>query len=93
MSREINPKIDALFVEGPDDGAVVNALIEKLTGKTLGTLRLVRTDDKGGGAPWALRKFDDFVAVAQPGARVGVIIDRDGIEGRPDNGPAVSARP
>ena len=25
MRREIMAKIDALFVEGPDDGAVVNA--------------------------------------------------------------------
>jgi hypothetical protein len=30
MARAINDKIDALFVEGPDDGAVVNALMEKL---------------------------------------------------------------
>lgn len=36
MSRIINPRIDALFVEGPDDGAVVNAFVEKLTGNKLG---------------------------------------------------------
>jgi hypothetical protein len=29
MAREINARIDALFVEGPDDGAVVNAFVKK----------------------------------------------------------------
>jgi hypothetical protein len=92
MNREINPNIDALFVEGPDDGAVVNAFVEKLTGKKLGKSRLVRTNDTGGGAQWALRKFGEYVASAPEGARVGVIVDRDGSDGRPDNWPTVSAR-
>lgn len=35
MSREINTKIDALFVEGPDDGVVVNALVKKVLGLDL----------------------------------------------------------
>jgi hypothetical protein len=34
MAREINARIDALFVEGPDDGALVNALVNRLTGST-----------------------------------------------------------
>jgi hypothetical protein len=50
MSRSINPKIDALFVEGPDDGAVVNAFVEKLTGIELGRRPyLVRANDTCGG--------------------------------------------
>jgi hypothetical protein len=32
MPREINAGIDAPFVEGPDDGALVNALVKQLTG-------------------------------------------------------------
>ncbi len=93
MSRIINSKIDALFVEGPDDGAVVNAFVEKLTGNKLGRHPyLVRTMDAGGGIQWALREFDSYVDAAPDGARVGVIVDRDGVEGRQDNWPAVSAR-
>lgn len=93
MSRIITPKIDALFVEGPDDGAVVNALVGKLKGIELGRPpHLVRTIETGGGVHWALREFDEYVARAPDGARVGVIVDRDGIERRPDNWPAVSAR-
>ena len=92
MRREIMAKIDALFVEGPDDGAVVNALVHKLTGVDLakGKDRLVRTNETGGGCAWALAEFDKFVAEARPGARIGVIVDRD--EATNDNWPAVRAR-
>jgi hypothetical protein len=94
MFRAIDPKIDALFVEGPDDGAVVNALVKK--GKEELDLaetnrRLIRTGEKGGGAPWALDTFGSYVAQAPDGARVGLIVDRDGMEGRPDNWPKVQA--
>jgi hypothetical protein len=90
MTRVINAKIDALFVEGPDDGAVVNALIKKLVGIELGhKTRLVRTSDEGGGDAWALRAFEDLVQKAQPGARVGVIVDRDQVMN--DKWPMVSA--
>jgi hypothetical protein len=92
MPRAINAKIDALFVEGPDDGAVVNAFVKKLTGTDLSRRpHLIRTDEHGGGVEWALCAFDRHVAAAHVGARVGLIIDRDGIENRPDNWPKVSA--
>ena len=92
MTRAINPKIDALFVEGPDDGAVVNAFVKRLTGADLARRPyLVRTNESGGGAPWALRAFDEYVTSAPDGARIGLIIDRDGIENRPDNWPKVSS--
>jgi hypothetical protein len=29
-ARELNAKIDAFFVEGPDDGTVVNTVVKKL---------------------------------------------------------------
>jgi hypothetical protein len=62
MARQINAKIDALFVEGPDDGAVVNALVKKLLGIDLAKRPyLVRANEAGGGDSWALREFDQLV--------------------------------
>jgi hypothetical protein len=91
MSRQINDKIDALFVEGPDDGAVVNAFVKKLAGVDLARRpnRVVRTNDDGGGDSWALHEFEKYLATEQPGARVGLVVDRD--DPRNDKWPAVSA--
>ncbi len=88
MPRQLT-KIDALFVEGPDDGAVVNAFVKKLTGIDLATSRLVRTKDDGGGDSWALREFDQYIRERKEG-RVGVIVDRDGVDN--DKWPAVRER-
>jgi hypothetical protein len=90
MAREINDKIDALFVEGPDDGAVVNALVEKLVGIDLARRphRVVRTREEGGGDSWAIREFEDYIAKTHQGARVGLIVDRD--DATNDKWPAVS---
>ncbi len=92
MARTIDARIDALFVEGPDDGAVVNAFVRKVTGVDLShrSARLVRTEEAGGGDAWALRQFDEQIATARQGARIGVIIDRDGPEN--DKWPAVRDR-
>jgi hypothetical protein len=89
--REINDKLDAVFVEGPDDGALVNALIRKLVGIDLAKHpnKLVRTNPEGGGDAWALREFERYIATARPSARVGVIIDRD--DATHDKWPAVQA--
>jgi hypothetical protein len=75
MAREINDKIDALFVEGPDDGATVNAFVKKLAKIDLARhpYRVVRTLEEGGGDVWALREFERYIATARPGARVGLI--------------------
>lgn len=91
MAREINDKIDALFVEGPDDGAVVNALVKKLLGIDLARTpyRVVRTREEGGGDVWALREFKKYIDTARPSARVGLIVDRD--DATNDKWPAVSA--
>ena len=89
MPRQIT-RDDALFVEGPDDGAVVNAFVKKLTGIELATCRLVRTKDDGGGDSWALREFDQFIRERKEGARVGVIVDRDGVDN--DKWPVVRQR-
>jgi hypothetical protein len=92
MARAIDARIDALFVEGPDDGAVVNAFVHKATGVDLShrSTRLVRAGEAGGGDAWALRKFDEHVATAREGARIGVIVDRDTPEN--DKWPAVLNR-
>jgi len=91
MSRLINDKIDALFVEGPDDGVVVNALVKRALelDLTKAPFRVVKTREEGAGYSWALREFKQFIAVAQRGARVGLIVDRDSTEN--DKWPAVSA--
>lgn len=76
--RAIDARIDALFVEGPDDGAVVNALIKRRLGIDLAVRPwLVRTKDDGGGARWAVREFEAYASSARPDARVGLIVDRD----------------
>jgi hypothetical protein len=80
--RAINAKIDALFVEGPDDGSVVNALVERTLHIDIShrRSRLVRTNEAGGGDAWALRAFRDYVELKHEGARVGLILDRDSAE-------------
>lgn len=89
MSREITKGIDAIFVEGPDDGAVVNTLVKKLAGIDLAGPRLVRCKEEGGGDSWALRQFETYIATERPGARVGLIVDRDDTTN--DKWPAISA--
>lgn len=89
MPREIRRGIDALFVEGPDDGAVVNALVKKLSGIDLAGPRLVRCREEGGGDAWALAEFERYIATERPGARVGLIVDRDDVAN--DKWPAVAS--
>jgi len=90
MPRVIDARIDALFVEGPDDGALVNALVKKTLGADLARRpHLVRTREEGGGDAWALDEFERYIANERPGARVGLIVDRDNASN--DKWPAVSA--
>jgi hypothetical protein len=79
------------FVEGPDDGAVVNALVKKLVGVDLARHpnRVVRTNEDGGGMIWAIREFESYLAAGRPEARVGLIVDRD--DGPHDPWPSVRA--
>jgi hypothetical protein len=91
MARALNDKIDALFVEGPDDGAFVNAFLSNREGIDLSRHphRLVRTNADGGGDSWALREFEKYTTTARAGARVGVVVDRDQVGN--DKWPAVHA--
>ncbi len=87
-AARINPRIDALFAEGPDDGAVVNALVRKALGIELARRPfLVRVNEEGGGDSWALRQFDAYIETNREGARVGLILDRDAPEN--DKWPSV----
>jgi len=89
MARAINDKVDALFVEGPDDGAFVNAFMSRAEGIDLARHphRLVRANAEGGGDSWALREFEKYLTTARAEARVGVIVDRD--DSSNDKWPAV----
>jgi hypothetical protein len=90
MAREINARIDALFVEGPDDGALVNALVNRLTGIDLARepYRLVKAQPDGGDT-WAVRQFKQRIDEGRPGARIGLIVDRD--QEANDKWPTISA--
>ncbi len=90
--RGLQQSLDALFVEGPDDGAVVNALVAAGLRVDLATppRRIVRVRPEGGGDRWALGAFDAYLATARPEARVGVIVDRDTVDN--DKWPAVRER-
>ena len=83
MARAIERGIDKLFVEGTDDQAVVNALVKRATGVDVAEIKLVQTQGAAGAA-WALGEFARYAAEARTGTRIGVIVDRDGIDGRPD---------
>ncbi len=89
-ARAIRWGIDALFVEGPDDGATVNAIVTKVLATAIEPQRLVKCDERGGGFETASRQFDAFVRDAHDGARIGLIVDRDTAEN--DKWPAVRAR-
>jgi hypothetical protein len=79
MPREINAKIDALFVEGDDDRAVVNALMKKMAGLdlTVDPYKVVKSNRDGGGDTWAVRQFKKRIEEGRPEARIGLIVDRD----------------
>jgi hypothetical protein len=83
-------KVDALFVEGPDDGALVNAFVNRLTGIDLARepYRLVKAQPAGGDK-WAVRQFKQRIDEGRPGARIGLIVDRD--QEANDKWPTISA--
>jgi len=96
MAREINDRIDALFVEGQDDGALVNALVNRVIGIDLAREphKVVKVRSDGGGDTWAVRQFKKRVEEGRRQARVGLqariglIVDRD--DDTNDKWPVVS---
>ena len=91
MARQLRPKEDALFVEGPDDMAVVNALVKVPLGLDIGRpVELARKPlSQTGGLEAAIAGFERRVRERKAGAHVGLLIDRDGHDGRGDNMPRV----
>ena len=80
-----SPSNDKLFVEGPDDGAVVNAIVERRFAIDIGPKRLVSAGAAGKRCfDSALDRFATAVANVHPGSGVGLLVDRDGIDGKPD---------
>jgi hypothetical protein len=85
--RELRRGIDALHVEGPDDGATINALVRRELQVEIGQpLRLIKVghDSANGGFEQASRGFRQAIELRQPGARLGLVADRDGLDGKPD---------
>jgi hypothetical protein len=76
-SRELQPGVDALFVEGSDDGAFTNAFVKRCLDVDLAHAKLVKLKERGGGVDWAMAAFKKFAGEAHAGARVGLIVDRD----------------
>lgn len=92
--RELSMRLDSLFVEGPDDGVVVNALVRKLLGQEIGRAKerkIVKRNDAAPGVEGAIDLFDKALGIVGENHRVGLLIDRDGVDGKPDRWPAVSA--
>lgn len=87
------PGRDALFVEGPDDGVVVNALADKGLVIDLARSRLIKVGkrDGAGGFDQALALFRDAASAIKPGGRIGLLVDRDGVDGKPDRWDDVRA--
>jgi hypothetical protein len=87
MPRPIKPKEDALFVEGPDDMSVINELVKALLNLDIsaGTQLVRKPPTSGGGVDRAVDQFGKYLVERKPASRVGLVIDRDGLEGRPDN--------
>ena len=79
MARQLRPKEDALFVEGPDDMAVVNALVKVPLGLDIGRpVELARKPlSQTGGLEAAIAGFERRVRERKAGAHVGLLIDRD----------------
>jgi len=73
-----------LFVEGPSDGAVVNALVRARLGVDLGNPkghRIVDAPPEEGGFFQALNRFKSALASRRP-ERLGLVVDRDGTPDR-----------
>jgi len=79
-----------LFVEGHTDGAVINKLVSTRLKVDLATPahRIVDAPVGEGGFEQALKRFEDALAAQKP-ERVGLVVDRDGGDGKQDRWAAV----
>lgn len=82
-----------LFVEGHSDGAVVNKLVLLRLGVDLSrpsSHQIVQVGQVDGGFDAALGGFAAALAAKRP-ARLGLLVDRDATDGKPDRWNAVHA--
>lgn len=79
----IDASVSSLIVEGPDDGVVVNALVRRRLGHDLARKdqRIVKSAE---GITNAIDLFKKAAARVQPNGRVGLLVDRDGLDNKPD---------
>jgi hypothetical protein len=84
---------DVLIVEGGDDGAVVNALVHKRLQKDISATKLVKVGrgDADAGFETALTLFASAANQLHPNQRLGLLVDRDAVDGKPDRWDAVQA--
>ncbi|MFO0681131.1 MAG: DUF3226 domain-containing protein [Sandaracinus sp.] len=88
--RALCKGLDQLIVEGTDDRAFINALVQRRLGVDIVAPKLIKTRDDGGGASWALSEFAEQLKTPRPTARVGLVLDRDAAAN--DNLPRVRAQ-
>jgi hypothetical protein len=82
-----------IFVEGANDGAVINKLIAARLGFSLSappSHRIIDAPIGDGGFDEALRRFSAALTAQRP-ARLVLVVDRDGHDGKPDRWLAVAA--
>lgn len=87
-----NIKTQALFVEGQSDASVVNKLVKLRLGIDLAekNQRIVRAVAGEGGFDSTLEQFRAALEAKRP-ERLGLLVDRDGHEGRADRWPRIVA--
>lgn len=82
-----------VFVEGPNDGAVINKVIAarlKVDLATPPSHRIIDAPVGEGGFDEALRRFSAALEARRP-TRLGLVVDRDALDGKPDRWPSVAA--
>ncbi|MBK6688020.1 MAG: hypothetical protein IPG45_26330 [Deltaproteobacteria bacterium] len=82
-----------LFVEGPSDAAVINKLVLirlKVDLAQPPSHRIIEAPAGDGGFDAALQRFTNALGAKKPN-RLGLLVDRDGLDGKPDRWGAVSA--
>ena len=80
-----------LFVEGPSDAAVVNKLVLlnlKVDLARPPSHQIIEASSEEGGFDQALSRFRDALTARRP-ERLGLVVDRDNVDGKPDRWEAV----
>ncbi|MGC4119168.1 MAG: hypothetical protein QM765_32295 [Myxococcales bacterium] len=79
-----------LFVEGVSDAVVINKLVALRLQEDISSPRLIEPGDAGGGFDF-VRDQLEAALVTQKLERFGGVVDRDGLDGKPDRWHAMRA--